>query len=186
MDYIKDVRKLGDTLFELLSEALGLKPDHLRSMECANGYSLACHYYPACPEPEVTLGITAHSDPGILTILLQNQISGLQVLHENQWVDVLPIPGGLVVNIGDLLQMISNSKYTSNVHRVLVNSVEPRISVACFFAGPVTAPKLYGPIKELISEENPPLYRDVLLNEYIAKFYSTGLDDKFGLEHYKL
>ncbi|KAA8548789.1 hypothetical protein F0562_000473 [Nyssa sinensis] len=186
MDYARDVKKLGDTLFELLSEGLGLKPDHLRTMECVNGCNIYGHYYPACPEPKLTLGLTEHSDPGFLTILLQNQINGLQVLYENQWVDVLPIPGGLVVNIGDLLQMISNSKYTSNVHRVIANSVGPRISVASFFGGPVAAPKLYGPIKELISEENPPLYRDVLYNEYAARLYSRGLDEKPVLEYYKL
>ncbi|KAA8548786.1 hypothetical protein F0562_000470 [Nyssa sinensis] len=89
MDYTKDVKKLGDTLFELLSEGLGLKPDHLRTMECVNGCNIAGHYYPACPEPELTLGLSKHSDPGFLTILLQNQINGLQVLYENQWVDVL-------------------------------------------------------------------------------------------------
>ena len=92
-------------MFEFLSEALGLQADHLGSIGCAKGCSIVCHYYPACPQPELTLGVRKHADPGLLTVLLQNEISGLQVLHEGQWFDVHPIRGALVVNIGDLLQV---------------------------------------------------------------------------------
>ncbi|OMO95480.1 Oxoglutarate/iron-dependent dioxygenase [Corchorus olitorius] len=187
MDYIKCMKKLGVTLFELLSEALGLQPDHLGSLGCTRGCSIVCHYYPACPQPELTLGVRKHADAGILTLLLQNEISGLQVLREGQWFDVQPIRGALVVNIGDLLQMISNDKFKSVKHRALATPVGPRISVPCFFSGHATLlDHPFGPIKELTSEANPPRYKEAVLKEYIAKFLSGALDKKAPIDYYKI
>ncbi|KAJ6323815.1 hypothetical protein OIU76_011178 [Salix suchowensis] len=104
MEYSNNVCKLATVLFELLSEALGLKSDHLKEMDCVKGHALLSHYYPACPEPELAMGTTKHSDPDFLTILLQDDIGGLQIFHQNHWIDVPPVHGALVVNIGDLLQ----------------------------------------------------------------------------------
>lgn len=101
---------LGSTLFELLSEALGLSPTYLADIECNKGQILLCHYYPPCPEPELAIGTSQHSDSGFLTVLLQDHIGGLQILHDGEWVDVVPIPGALVVNIGDLLQVLLDNK----------------------------------------------------------------------------
>ncbi|CAI0417981.1 unnamed protein product [Linum tenue] len=64
------------------------------------------HYYPYCPQPDLTVGIASHTDPGALTLLLQDQVGGLQVKFGEQWVDVVPVRGALVVNIGDLLQVM--------------------------------------------------------------------------------
>lgn len=68
------------------------------------------HYYPYCPQLDLTFGITAHTDPGVLTVLVQNEIGGLQFKYgsgeeEANWVDVEPVPGAFVINNGDILQV---------------------------------------------------------------------------------
>ncbi|MED6123714.1 hypothetical protein PIB30_051860 [Stylosanthes scabra] len=106
LEYRANIMKLGVILFELLSESLNMHSDYLRDMNlgCTDRISCAGHYYPACPEPELTMGTTKHSDATFLTMLLQDHIGGLQILHKDKWVDVQPIPETLVVNIGDFLQ----------------------------------------------------------------------------------
>ncbi|XP_041991764.1 1-aminocyclopropane-1-carboxylate oxidase homolog 1-like [Salvia splendens] len=187
VEYSKHVEKLGNILLELLSEGLGLKPEMLREMECSKGHRLHCHYYPACPEPHLAIGTAKHSDPGFLTILLQNQlVSALQVFYKDSWIDIQPVQGALVINIGDLLQLVSNGKYRSNEHRVIANGIGPRISVACFLSGPFgNTGKIYGPIQELITQENPAIYKEIVVKDYLMKFLNSGLDSYRALDYYK-
>uniref|UniRef100_A0A8I6YCL6 Fe2OG dioxygenase domain-containing protein n=2 Tax=Hordeum vulgare subsp. vulgare TaxID=112509 RepID=A0A8I6YCL6_HORVV len=189
-EYAEQVRNLGNTLFGLLSEALGLNPSYLADMECNQGQIMLCHYFPPCPEPEVAIGTSRHSDSSFLTVLLQDQVGGLQVLHEDRWVAVAPAPGALVVNVGDLLQLVSNDGLRSVEHRVVLAKVakEARVSIACFFSTHFhpASTRAYGPIRELVSEDRPALYRETLVRDYVKHYYAIGLDAKTALSVFRL
>ncbi|XVE96396.1 hypothetical protein REPUB_Repub02eG0218000 [Reevesia pubescens] len=109
----------------------------------------------------------------------KNQVSGLQVKHGEEWVDVKPLQGSLIINIGDLLQIISNGEYNSVEHRVRANSLEePRISVVEFLNIGKWEESGYGPLPELVSEDKPAGYRQFTKADFLNNFFSKEMDSK--------
>ncbi|CAN4090471.1 unnamed protein product [Withania somnifera] len=186
IEWDKEVVKIGEELMGLLSEGLGVKKDRLKELSCLDARVMAAHYYPYCPQPELTKGLSPHTDPGVLTVLVQNEMTGLQVKFGEDWVDLEPIPGAIVINIGDILQIISNDEYKSVEHRVLANPFqEPRVSIAVFF-NPGQRENSFGPLPELISDEKPAIYREFMFNDYMGRFFSKELDGKTLTNYYKV
>lgn len=95
-------------LMEAALEALGIPCRHSQSLlgELEAGYSqIMLNCYPACPQPELTLGLPPHSDYCLLTLLLQDQVQGLQIMHLGHWLTVHAVPGSIIVNVGDHLEV---------------------------------------------------------------------------------
>ncbi|KAK4363576.1 hypothetical protein RND71_018817 [Anisodus tanguticus] len=106
-EYSKQVVNFGGRLMKVLSANLGLREDYLQSAFGGEdiGACLRVNFYPKCPQPDLTLGISPHSDPGGLTFLLPDQyVAGLQVHRNDNWITVKPASHAVIVNIGDQVQ----------------------------------------------------------------------------------
>ncbi|KAM7478375.1 hypothetical protein LguiA_026588 [Lonicera macranthoides] len=90
----------------------------------------AVNLYPPCPNPEAAMGLPPHTDHGLLTLLMQNGVEGLQIQHNGKWVIINEIPNSFIVNVGDQLEIFSNGKYKSVMHRAIVNDKIKRLSIA--------------------------------------------------------
>ncbi|ERM96311.1 hypothetical protein AMTR_s00001p00189490 [Amborella trichopoda] len=154
--YGKELRKVVTTILAILSVGLGVEPDRLdRELGGLDDLlmQLKINYYPKCPQPDLALGVEAHTDISALTLLLHNMVPGLQLWYKGKWVTAKCIPGALIVHIGDSLEILSNGRYQSGLHRGLVNKEKVRISWAVFCEPPKE--QLLQPLKELVSETEP-------------------------------
>jgi len=178
-EYSRELSKLFECLMEVLSRDLGLESENSLN-ESVGGegkeLQLRINYYPPCPQPDLVVGVAAHSDPNAITILLPDQIPGLQIRKDGAWIDVQFVPGALVVNIGDQFEILSNGKYSSIEHRSVVHKDLSRMSWAVFCAPPLDM--VISPRRELIDDHHPPLYQQASFGEYLTKFFKKGLDGK--------
>ncbi|CAL0314709.1 unnamed protein product [Lupinus luteus] len=170
--YTQELNKLGLKILELIAEGLGLDPEYFNGDFTAKPVVIS-HHYPPCPEPGLTLGASSHKDPNILTILLQQEdIIGLQVFKDGAWIPVQPIPGAFVVNMGFMLQMITNGKLIGALHRVVTNSTTSRHTIA-YFMNP-TEECIVEPAKPVITSTSPPKYRPLTFGELKWNFVNKG------------
>ncbi|KAJ3680282.1 hypothetical protein LUZ60_016560 [Juncus effusus] len=181
--YCKEVRQLGFRLLRAISLSLNLEEDYIENVLGEQEQHMAINFYPQCPEPDLTVGLQAHTDPNALTILLQDpQVAGLNVYKDGKWIAVDPQPNALVINLGDQIQALSNGHYKSVLHRAVVNSKKERLSVASFLCPCNSA--LISPATKL-AKEIPAVYRSYTYDEYYKKFWSRNLDQEHCLELFK-
>jgi flavonol synthase len=100
------MRQLARELFERLSAGLGLEEGAMA--EAFGGdkviFLQKINFYPPCPQPELALGVAPHTDLSTLTVLVPNEVPGLQVFRDGCWHDVEYVPGALIVHIGDQIE----------------------------------------------------------------------------------
>ncbi|XWS67245.1 hypothetical protein CRYUN_Cryun05aG0270900 [Craigia yunnanensis] len=185
-EYGAEVVKLCGRLLKAMSTNLGLKEDYLPNAFGGDniGACLRINFYPKCPQPDLTLGLSSHSDPGGMTILLpDHDVAGLQVRKNGKWITVKPVPNAFIVNVGDQIQVLSNAIYKSVEHRVIVNSAKDRVSLA-FFYNP-KSDLFIEPAKELVSEDRPALYNPMTFDEYRLYMRMKGPRGKAQVESLK-
>ncbi|XP_024640297.1 protein SRG1 isoform X2 [Medicago truncatula] len=103
--YCLELKNVCITIIKHMSKALKVEPNELLDSIDDITQSMRMNYYPPCPQPENVIGLNPHSDAGALTILLQaNDIEGLQIRKDGQWISVKPLTDAFVINVGDILE----------------------------------------------------------------------------------
>ncbi|KAJ1283976.1 hypothetical protein BS78_03G169000 [Paspalum vaginatum] len=192
-EYQRSLTGFGKEMAGLVSEALGVGTERLEQAMQVEGWLMACHYYPPCSEPARVVGSLEHTDPSLFTVLAQDGVGGLQVRRDDgnggdgEWVDVAPVTGALVVNVGDVLKIVSNDELKSVEHRVVIKSTQDaRVTIALFF-NPAKRDKtdIFGPIPELVTVENPVRYRSFTVSEFMSSRREHG-HGRSSTEQFKL
>ncbi len=134
LQFMEALTKVGHALMKGIALSLDLKPSYFYDRCTADPLILfRIFHYPAQPISQQQWGVGEHTDYGVLTILKQDDIGGLQVKSKGSWVDAPPVPGTFICNIGDMLDRMTGGLYRSTPHRVLNTSGKSRYSHPCFF-----------------------------------------------------
>ncbi|CAN4095802.1 unnamed protein product [Withania somnifera] len=167
--YQMKMKDLSYKLWLLILKYLETSQEHLNSFDFVGALQL--NSYPCCPNPNHAIGLAPHTDSLFLTVLHQtSNTNGLQFLKKgHEWIPISPVSGdALIVNVGDLLHILSNGEFATVYHRVLVDQIKHRVSLAYFFG-----PQVDSLIVPLISSKDNvgvgvPKYRSVEVKEYIS------------------
>lgn len=175
-DYYRACEAVALRVLRMVSVNLGMAPGALDHHFVDHSSFARLNHYPVCANPERPSGLTTpakghmgvnyHTDPGALTLLLQDGQPGLEVFRCGTWSLVEPITDALVVNIGDIAQVWSNDQYPAPLHRVVVNSSVERYSVP-FFLCPSYATN-YAPLASAVDSSHPARYRPINWGEFYA------------------
>ncbi|KAH6654053.1 hypothetical protein BKA67DRAFT_564043 [Truncatella angustata] len=189
MNYYNSCLNLASDLLKVLALSLDLDESYFDQFADGAVATMRLLHYPSQPkdaDEKLTRGIGAHTDFGAITMLLQDEVDGLQVWDQrNQtWIDVEPTKGALVVNLGNLMQRWTNEKYKSNVHRVINKSGKERYSIPVFLSG--NPDYVVDTIPTCVSATNSKKFKPITVQEAVSAAYaeSYGRAQKYkqGLE----
>ena len=170
---------LGRRITEGLAMSLGFdKKKFARFMNKSHSFMRISNYPPYGKDQEENVGdgIGAHIDYGFLTILLQDNIGGLEVKNaDNEWVSAPMIPGTFLINIGHMIQRWTNDYYKATVHRVIPPKHETRCSLPFFFEPNFDA--IVVPLDTFCSKNNPPRYKPFHFGNYLESKFTTSYSD---------
>lgn len=128
------------------------------------------HYPPSRPEIPDEMGAGAHTDFGGLTLLMQDDVGGLQVKGPDGWVEAPPMPGAFIVNLGDMIARWTNDRFRSTLHRVINRSGRERYSVPFFYTGnPDYEVRC---IPSCLAPGEAPKYPAVTIEEHLKAMYA--------------
>ncbi|KAK6140980.1 hypothetical protein DH2020_025278 [Rehmannia glutinosa] len=171
-NYQKKMKSLAYKILLIILKALGVDEndenqeniiDPTNNSLFQSEGALQLNSYPSCPNPNRAIGLAPHTDSLLLTILHQNHTNGLQIFQDGKgWISVPPISGALVVNIGDLMHILSNARFPTVYHRVVPNETNHRFSIAYFYGPP--ADSTVAPLSGL----SLPCFRPVTVKDYIG------------------
>lgn len=173
LDYMTALTGLGHKLMTSIGRGLRLGDNYFVDRYTGNPTILFRIFnYPSSP-PDVAAdarGVGEHTDYGLLTLLYQDEVGGLQVKHRTGWIDVPYVPGSFVINVGDMLERITSGRYTSALHRVINRSGRPRISMPFFF----------DPRFDAVLQPIPSLERAAVRRERADRWDGLDLQDVHG------
>jgi isopenicillin N synthase-like dioxygenase len=167
----RNFEKSGKALLQAIAFYLGLD-EHYFDEWVHNGNSIlrAIHYPPIKSEPKSAIRAEQHEDINLITLLVGASADGLQILtKQGDWVGVTSLPEQIVVNVGDMLQRLTNNKLRSTTHRVVNPPKElwgtSRYSIP-FFLHPKSEMNL-ACLEGCVDEEKGKAYEDVTAGEYL-------------------
>ncbi|XP_047946396.1 2-oxoglutarate-dependent dioxygenase 19-like [Salvia hispanica] len=187
-EYCERSRDVVSKLSKAISQSLGLEETEMETeLELRSSLQIfVANYYPRCPNPEAAMGILPHSDHGLFTLLIQNDVGGLQIQHHQRWFNVNPPPNSILVNTGDHLEIFSNGKYKSVLHRAVVNDKTARISIAT--ANGPSLDAVVAPARRLVEGEGGAVavYAAMKYKDYLLEQQSGQLDGKTMLKRVRI
>jgi isopenicillin N synthase-like dioxygenase len=174
------LRRLGGSLMEAFALALGLDEDFFVNLHQSPLATFGLNFYPRPVEgqPSADVGVGAHCDASSFTILLQDDVGGLEVRDPSgRWISAPVVPGAYVINIGDTMMGWTNGHFVSTLHRVVSRKPVDRFS-ATMFMNP-DREVVVRPIDRFVTDESPARYEPFSNDDYMRRFFVKFYDSMF-------